>query len=434
MRPAYLLAWVLLAAFPARAQDPYIRTTTGVFALTNARIETVTNGTIERGTVVLRNGRIESVGADASVPADAEVIDCTGLTVYPGMIDGGTGLGLQEIGSLPETIDRDEVGEVSPQMQALTAVNPHSVLIPVTRVAGVTTVLTTPTGGLLPGTAALVHLHGYTPEQMDGGFRGVVLSFPSSARRGGFDRRTDEEVEKEFEEAMERLDETWDQAVLFARIDSAAVAGGHPREPVYQPEMTALLPAIRRQAPVLVEVNAAQDIEKALEWIERRNVRAILTGAAEGWRVADKIAAAGVPVIVGPIQRLPTRASDRYDVMYRNPGLLREAGVPVALRTSEVENVRNLPFHAGFAAAWGMGREAALEAVTIVPARIFGVDREVGSIEAGKRGTLFVADGDPFEPRTQVRHLFIDGYRIPIQSRQIALYEEFLHRSPGLTK
>ena len=412
----------------AQAQDGYIRTYTGTFALTNARIETVTNGTIENGTVVLRDGTIEAVGANVAAPPDAEVIDCSGLTIYPGMIDGGTRLGLQEIGSLPETVDHGEIGDIRPQMQALSAVNPSSVNIPITRVSGVTTVLTSPSGGIMPGTAALINLHGYTPDQMYAGFKGIVLNFPSSARFGRFDRRTDEDIEKQFDEALEKLNETWEQAVIFERIDAGGGSG------LYQPEMEALLPAVRRETPVLIEVNAAKDIEKALEWIEEKEIDAVLTGVAEGWRVADKIAAAGVPVITGPVLTTPSRDYDRYDAAYRNAGWMHEAGVTVAIRSQEIENVRNLPFNAGFAAAYGMGREVALEAVTIVPARIFGVDDRLGSIEVGKEATLFVADGDPFEAQTSVMDLFIGGYRIPIESRHISLYNEFLNRSPGLER
>ena len=412
----------------ASAQDGYIRTYTGTFALTNARIETITNGTIENGTVVLRDGNIEAVGANVAAPSDSEVIDCSGLTIYPGMIDGGTRLGLQEIGSLPETVDHDEIGDIRPQMQALTAVNPSSVSIPITRVSGVTTVLTSPSGGIMPGTAALINLHGYTPDQMYAGFKGVVLNFPSSARSGRSDHRTDEDIEKQFDEALENLNETWEQAVLFERIDGNGGSG------LYQPEMAALTAVVRREAPLLIEVNAAKDIEKALEWIEENEIDAVLTGVAEGWRVADKIASAGIPVITGPVLTTPSRNYDRYDTAYRNAGWMHDAGVTVAIRSQEVENVRNLPFNAGFAAVYGMGREAALEAVTIVPARIFGVEDRLGSIEVGKAATLFVADGDPFEPKTDIVHLFIGGYRIPIESRHISLYNEFLNRNPGLVR
>ena len=423
--PIACLLFVLASS--AQAQDGYIRTYTGTFALTNARIETVTNGTIENGSVVIRDGTIEAVG-NVATPADAEIIDCTGLTIYPGMIDGGTRLGLQEIGSLPETRDDAEIGDIRPQMQALTAVNSSSVNIPITRVSGVTTVLTSPSGGIMPGTAALINLHGYTPDQMYAGFKGVVLNFPSSARLGRFDRREDEDIEKQFDEALEKLNDTWAQAVLFERID---VSGGSD---LYQPEMEALLPVIRREAPLLIEVNAAKDIEKALEWLEEKEIDAVLTGVAEGWRVADKIAAAGIAVITGPVLTTPSRNYDRYDAAYRNAGWMHDAGVTVAIRSQEVENVRNLPFNAGFAATYGMGREAALEAVTIVPARIFGVDDRLGSIEIGKEATLFAADGDPFETQTQVVDLFIGGYRISIESRHISLYNEFVNRSPGLVR
>lgn len=410
------------------------QSTKGTFALTNARIQTVTNGVIERGVLVIRDGKIAALGPDVSAPADATTIDCNGLTLYPGMIDAGTQLGLIEVGSLPETRDNHELGQIAPQMRALTAINPNSVSIPVTRVNGVTTVLTVPNGGLFPGTAALINLNGYTPEQMSvSGWQAVAMNFPSTGRRGWWDDRPEEEVEKEAKKARKRLDDLWKKAQLYATIDSARRAKPDPnRLPEYLPEMDALLPAATRRAPLLIEVNAARDIDSAIAWVKQNNVLAIFTGVDEGWRVADKLAAANIPCIVGPVLSIPNRPSDRYDRAYGNAGLLRAAGVKVALRTNEEANVRNLPFHAGFAAAYGMGRQEALRAVTIVPAEIFGVSNQLGSLEVGKQATLFAADGDPFEPATNIRHLFIDGYRIPMTSRHTQLHQEFLNRQPGL--
>jgi imidazolonepropionase-like amidohydrolase len=426
-----LIFSLILAAgmfFPADGKPPARQ---GTFALTNARIETVTNGVIERGTVIIRNDRIVAVGAGVAIPSDAEVIDLDGMTIYPGMIDSGTRLGLTEINSVPETVDVREVGNLTPHMQALSAVNPNSVLIPVTRVSGVTTVLTEPGGGLMPGTAALINLHGYSGAHMDAGARAVKLSFPTTGRRGGFDRRSDEEIEREAREAMRILNAIWDRAVEFERI--AREAPAEQIRPRYVPEMDALLPVLRGETPLLIDVNAARDIEKVLEWVEERGFpRVILSGASEGWRVADKIAAAGIPVITGPVLSLPTRQSDRYDRAYANAGLMHQAGVLVALRTNDAENVRRLPFNAGFAAAYGLGREEALRAVTINPARIFGVDAELGSIEEGKKANLFVSTGDPFETRSEIAMVFIDGYLIPLENRHTRLYQEFLHRNPGV--
>lgn len=430
-----LLALALLLTVPASAQGAQYRATGGSFALTDCRIETITRGTIERGTVVIEDGRITAVG-EAAVPAGARTVSCDGGTVYPGFIDSGTQIGLSEVGSVAETQDSDELGNVTPQMEALTAINPSSVHLPLTRVAGVTTALSVPQGGLFPGTAALVDLHGYTPDQLATGFEGVVLNFPVSGRRGLFDRRDQEAIDKAAKEALEALDETWEQAVLYARIDSARAAG-RGGEMAYQPEMAALLPVVRGQRTLLVEANTAADIVAAITWLDGKNVDAVLTGVAEGWRVADKIAEAGLSVITGPVTGMPTRTSDRYDRTYQNAALMAQAGITVALRTDDgMQNYRNLPFHAGFAVAYGQevgfDRAAALEAITINPARIFGVDDHLGSIEVGKAGTLFVADGDPFEPATQVTAVFIDGLMIPLVSRQTELYDEYLRRSPGL--
>lgn len=437
LTPSALVGLALLVAAPALAQGPQYRARTGTFALTDCRIETVTRGVVERGTVVIEDGRIAAVG-EAAVPGGAVVVPCDGGTVYPGFIDAGTRIGLEEIGSVDETQDYDEIGDVTPQMDALTAVNPSTIHVPITRLSGVTTALAVPQGGLMPGTAALVNLHGYTPAQMSTGFEAVVVNFPTTGRRGPFDRREQEAIDKAAKEALETLDETWEQAVLYARIDSARAAAGGAGEVAYQPEFAALLPAVRGERVLLVEANAAADIVKALEWLEGKDVSAVLTGVAEGWRVADQIAAAGLPVIAGPVLGLPTRASDRYSRAYENAALLAQAGVPVALQTQDrMQNYRNLPFHAGFAVAYGQDygfdRQAALEAVTIAPARMFGVDDRMGSVEVGKQATLFVADGDPFQPATDVTAVFIDGYQVPLVSRQTELYQEYLNRQPGLT-
>ncbi len=180
IRNLLTLIWMLTAGWVS-AQSPKAKY--GTYALTNASIQTVTKGVVQQGTVVISNGKITAVGTNVTVPQAAVVIDCTGKWIYPGMIDGGTQLGLSEVGSDPRTRDFNEVGDVIPQLRALSAVNPNSALIPVTRISGVTTVIASPEGDLIPGTAALINLHGYTPDQMFGGFEGVVLNFPNTGRK-----------------------------------------------------------------------------------------------------------------------------------------------------------------------------------------------------------------------------------------------------------
>ena len=393
------------------------------FALTNATIYTVTNGVIENGTIVINNGVIEAVGSNVTIPSDALVIDYEGREIYPGMIDSGTQLGLVEIGSIAEAQDNREFGDIKPQMEALTAVNPNSVSIPVTRVSGVTTVITAPSGGVLPGIAATINLFGYTTDQMFAGSKGLVINFPNSGRRW---RQSKEEAEKARERALKTLNETWDKAEVYAKV----LASEDSR---YYPEMDAIARVINGELKAYIEVNAAKDILSAIDWVQEKELRdVVFTGVSEGWRVAKEIAESGIPVITGPILSVPTRQSDSYDAAYKNPGIMQQAGIKVALRTNDSENSRNLPYNAGFAASYGMGREEALKAITINAAEIMGLENEIGSIEVGKKANLFIATGDPFETSTQILDVFIDGYQIPMTSRQTELYDEFLNRVPGL--
>ncbi|HZY78155.1 MAG TPA: amidohydrolase family protein [Cyclobacteriaceae bacterium] len=403
----------------------------GVFALTNANIQTVTNGVINNGTIVLSGGKITEIGTNVTVPQGATTIDCKGLWIYPGMIDGGTRTGLLEFGQVDQASDEQDAGQIIPQMRALSAVNPNTPIIPVTRVSGVTTVIVYPAGGLIPGTASLMNLHGYVPDQMFAGFDGIVVNFPNTGRRGFNDRRTEDDLKKAAEKSLTTLSDTWDKAVQYHKIDSATKG----KNSEYYPELQALMPAVRGQVPLMIEANAAKDILGALKWVKEKKVKkVILTGVAEGWRVADEIAKANIPVVTGPVLALPSRDYDRYDKAYANAGLMKKAGVKVALRTTDTENVRNLLYNAGFAAAYGLGKEEALKSVTITSAEIFGVSDKLGSLEKGKNATLFVCDGDPFETKTQVKHVFIDGYQMPMNTRQTDLYEEFLKRDPGVSK
>lgn len=401
----------------------------GTFLLKGGTLVTVTKGTV-KADLLIKDGMITEVGTGIT-SNDATVIDCTDKYVYPGLIDSGCNLGLSEVGSVSLTQDFNELGSFTPHMQALTAVNPNGVAIPVTRVNGVTSVFTKPSGGRFPGTGALINLHGYTPNQMYAGFKGVIMNFPSSGKRGRWDRRSDEDIKKDQEKAEKELKDIWGKALLYAKIDSASAVNKSSKDG-YNPGLDAIVGVVRGEDKIMIEVNKSGDIKAAIEWAKKYNLNAILTGVADGWKVTKEIKESGFPVITGPVLTTPSRASDKYDKPYANAGIMHKAGITVAIRTNDTENVRNLPYNAGFASAYGMGTDAALEAITIVPARIFGVDDMIGSIEKGKVANLFIADGDPFETKTDIHHVFIGGWDIPLESRHTLLYDEFLERSPGV--
>jgi len=194
-------------------------------------------------------------------------------------------------------------------------------------------------------------------------------------------------------------------------------------------EWDAMRAVFNGKLKVVIEVDKEKDILEALKWIaKQKDASFVLSSVQEGWRVADKIAEAKVPCLVGPVLRTIARSYESYATSYENAGKLHKAGVMVAIRTGETENVRNLNFNAGYAATYGLGTEEALKAVTINPAKIFGADDKIGSIEKGKMANLMITNGDPFEPKTTIEAVFINGFKIPMISRHTQLYEEYIDR------
>src|SRR5699024_536135 len=208
----------LLAFSTAQAQITK-KATFGKFAITNATIHTVTDGLIEDGTVLIEDEKITYVGTDPKITDRFEVIDASGKHIYPGFMDSGSELGLIEIGSLSLTKDANEIGKFIPQMQAFTAINPNSVSIPVTRVNGVTHVISLPTGGRIAGMATLIDLYGYSPDSMAVVPRAALhLNWPSTGKRGWWDRRSEKEIKKAYKEEIESLNEFWDRAVFYNKL------------------------------------------------------------------------------------------------------------------------------------------------------------------------------------------------------------------------
>jgi imidazolonepropionase-like amidohydrolase len=419
-----------LTAHQATAQIPE-KAEYGKFAITNATIHTVTNGTIENGIVLIDNGTITFVGKNAKITADYKRINASGKQVFPGFIDSGTILGLQEIGAVAVTNDQAELGSYNPQIRAFTAINPNSVSIPVTRTNGVTNVISHPVSGRIAGKATLIDLYGYAPDSMAvRGNAALHLYWPESGKRGWWDDRKPEKIKAEYEKSLKELNEFWKKAEFYNQMMTAFEQDPKGKtQPDKDPKMDAMREVIQGEIPVMVTVDKEQDILNAIKWTkEHPDITFVLSSVEEGWRVADEIANAGLACLVGPVLRTPSRDYDNYQRPYQNAGLLQKAGVKVAIRTGGSENVRNLLYNAGYAATYGLGHDEAIKAVTINPADIFGVSDQLGSIEQGKQANLFIADGNPFEPMTTIEQVFIRGFKIPMINRHTMLYEQFLNR------
>ena len=425
---ALAVALALAGAAPLAAQQQAAASRpAAVYAIRNATIVPVVGSRIQGGTIVLREGRIEAVGAGVQVPAGAQVIDGTGLFVYPGLFDAGTTLGLIEIGSVPGGNDQQELGDFNPHDDALSAVNPTSELIPTVRVNGVTTVITAPRGGVIAGQAALMDLAGWTPQEMAVVPRaGMVLTFPRIAggRRGfGGPQRSDAEQREELNRQTRALQNYLRDAVAYSDVKARIAAGGAGTQEISLP-MEAMVPVVRGESPVIVEADNVEQIRGALALADSFHLRIILRSGRQAWRLADTLAARRIPVIVGPTTVSPGD-NDPYDAIYALPGVLARAGVRIAFQTASASDARSVAYNAALATAYGLDPEQALRALTINPAQIFGVADRYGSLEAGKVANVMVTNGDPLDPRTQVRYVFIRGQLIPRDDRHNRLYEQF---------
>ena len=387
-------------------------------AITNARIHTVSGPVIERGTVVIQNGRIAAVGANVTAPAGARVIDAAGMTVTPGFLDSSTSIGLAEIGSIDATNDAStDLDRMTAAFNVADGFNPLASPIAVTRIEGITRAVARPGAGagILSGQGVLVQLGGNRASDMI-----VVnpIAMYADLGEGGAERSGGSRAA-----AMLLLREALRDARDYAQNRAAYDRAERREYALSRLDLEALQTVLNRELPLVVQVNRAADILAVLRLAREENIRVILSGAEEGWAVASDIAAAGVPVLLNSMQNIP--GFDNLGATLENAARLNAAGVTIALSSFNGHNARNLKQVAGNAVSYGLPHEQALAAVTLVPARIFGVDDEYGSLEVGREADVVVWTGDPFEFSTDVAHVFIRGIEIPLTSRQELLFDRY---------
>ncbi|MBX3293675.1 MAG: amidohydrolase family protein [Acidobacteria bacterium] len=414
--------------------------TPGTFAIVGARIVTVTGAVIENGTILIRDGKIAAIGTNVSVPSGAERIDGKGLSVYPGMIDAATNMGLTEIGQgANATVDISEVGTMNANARAIKGINPHTSHINVTRVNGITTVLSHPTGGLISGQSAIINLNGATQDEMAVvADNALVINFPRVATGGGFGgfAFAQQAAAPDVNAAVRRRDEQVEELKKIFRDAEAYLKAREARQkdpslPLVgiDLKMEAMAPYVRGQRPVLLPVQRERDIRAAVKFAEDMKVKAIIVGGQDAWKVADDLKRNNIAVIYTNIYSLPVQMDDPYDYLFEVPSKLQQAGVKFAISTgNDGSESRDLPYHAGLAGAYGLSKEEALKSVTIYPAEILGIADRMGSLEVGKVANVVVTDGDLLDPRTNVKYVFINGRKLPLTSRHTQLFDSFKDR------
>ncbi len=396
---------------------------TDKIAIVGGRIFPVSAAPIENGTLLVEDGRIRAVGKkdEVAVPAGFKVIDASGRYVYPGMIDAQTQLGLNEIASVPGSVDTREQGDCQSDLRSSIAVNASSEHIPVARANGITTAVIRPRGALIQGQGALMHLDGWTWEQMElVDPLALYLNVPGFGRRSSGKGDDDDPRTKDMIQWFERARE-------YARVKAESTKAGIVPPP-NDPRLEALLPYADKQRPVVFDADDEKAIVKAVELASRIGLKPIIAGGREAWKVAGFLKKFDVPVLLGPALTLPSDNWDPYDSAYANAGVLARAGVRFAFTTNDASNVRNLPYQAIVSAAFGVPKDEALAAVTLRPAQILGVDHAIGSLEVGKVADIVITDGDLLEMRTNIEHLLIGGREVSLETRHTKLYESYRTR------
>lgn len=392
-------------------------------ALVGGDVHTASGVMLPRATVLIRGERIVAVGKDVPVPASAKKIDCTGKVITPGLIESESAIGLREIDQEASTVDSSPnwPDPVRAAVNALDAIDLRSPLVAVARRHGVTSVISAPNGGLISGRSAFVDLVGPKSKYFDKALRGPVAMHANFGIRGaqsvGGSRAT----------AMMRFREVLDDARTYKRSRAAFEKNALYRLSTSRLDLAALDPVLSGELRLVVQVGRASDIIAVLELAKKERLKIAIIGADEGWLVAKELAAAKVPVIVEPLSNLPD-SFEAKNARLDNATLMARAGVKVAISTRSTHLASNLRFMLGNAVRSGLPPELALRAATLVPAEIYGLEKQYGSLEAGKVANVVIWTGDPFEPASFAETSIIRGELQPTESRQTKLAERYIRR------
>ena len=416
MSPRYLslLALCALLMAPAAVAESWV--------ITGARLHTLgPSGVIDNGTIVIRDGRIEGVGTNVDVPRDAQRIDATGKIVTPGLYDAYSYIGVVEVSLVVETNDRVQSGaRYTASFRVADAINPRSTLIPVNRIEGITRAIVTPAvaaesfSSPVAGLGSVIHLGGVEDYLVarDAALY-VHLGEEGAALAGGARGLT-----------LMKLREALEDARDFSEHRGAFETRARRQYSASRPDLEALAETLDGERPVVVSVDRASDIRTALRLADEFGLKLVVAGGAEAWMEADRLAAAQVPVILDPLENLPDHF-ESLGATLENAARLHAAGVTVAFATGESHNARNMRQAAGNAVAHGLPWDAALAAMTVNPARIFGLEAATGTLQAGKDADLVVWDGDPLEVTSAAERVFIRGRDIPMVSRHTLLRDRY---------
>ena len=402
--------------------------------LENATIHTVSNGIKKNTDILFDDGIIIAIGNELNLPDNTEIINSTNKHVFPGLISASTVLGLQEIGAVRATRDYAEVGDFNPNVRANVSYNPDSELIPVSRSNGILLALSIPKSGIISGQSSLMSLDGWTWE--DATFKHPVglhifwpsMNIPKNNKKDKSNTKKDRRLT-----SIQKIDNIFDESRSYLKLKNS-------NSPSFKHnlKLEGLSPVLNNEIPIFIHANEVRQIEAAVYWSIRQNVKMILIGGKDSWMVSDLLKEKDISVIYTQTHSTPSRRFENFDQSFTTPNQLFEAGVKFCISNSEssfqTPHIRNLPYHAAKAGSYGLPWSEAIRSITLSTAEILGVDDQVGSLDIGKNATLFVADGDIMDVRTQVEQVFIDGKKVDMSDRHKLLFNKYQKKYQQLNK
>ncbi|WP_088342134.1 amidohydrolase family protein [Robiginitalea sediminis] len=422
MKPHYIVIalFLFLVGAPGNAQQTPAPPQEGTISITGATLHLGDGSIIENGTLTFTDGTITAIGADVA-PA-GRVIDASGKHVYPGFIAPIKSLGLIEIDAVRPSDDEDEIGGMIPHVRSLIAYNAESKVVESMRPNGVLLGQVTPQGGTISGTSSIVQFDAWNWE--DAAVKiddGIHLHWPRSFRRGRWwlgEPRGLQPNKDYADEQVEILD--------FVRSSKAYGTGANADvNPAYQ-AMQGLFDGSKR---LYVYADGEREIIDAITALKEAGIsKVVLVGGYQAYKVTDFLKEHSIPVLVSEPHALPAMEDDPYDLPYRLPKMLVDAGLLVGIQNEGMANfqTRNLAFYAGHVAGQGLDREKALQLISGNTAKILGIDDRYGTLEAGKSATLFISEGDALDMRTNLlTHAFIDGRELSLETHQTELWKRY---------
>jgi len=398
--------------------------------LKGGTLHTVSGDVLKEHDLLFAEGRIITIDEQIQPSPDTDIYEIYGKHVIPGFVAAYTRIGLTEISAVKQTNDHSEIGSINPNVRANVAYNPDSDLIPVTRSNGVLVVNSAPSSGRISGQSSVMELDGWTWE--DATLKhpaGLNINWPYMYVNYDKNRKKSDKAQRdEYKRQIREINDLVRNVRAYHKRKNAKERKAEHKQET-DLRLESMIPFVIEQKSIFVHANEARQIKSAVDWARKNDLKIIIVGASDSWRLTDLLIKNNIPVIIDQVEKIPTRRFEPIHLPYKLPSILKAQGVQFCLNTiigyPNDGNIRNLPNEAMRAAAYGLDKNEALRSITLSTAEILGIDHMVGSLDIGKDATFFISETPPMEMNPKILMAFIQGREVDLNNHQKMLYKKY---------